>query len=248
MRKILLILIIVPFLLVSCHKAPRAHFYLSVDEPVVGQELLFHNDSDNGERYEWDFGDGYGSNEESPYHTFNSNGTFTVTLTVRSNDGDEDQATMDVTVYIPTLLEIEVREYYDDYAVPGASVLLYNSLADWDAADINKSVYEGITDSRGITVFANLDPFVYYLDVWEKNHDNYSLGYEDVAFIRTPEVMPHQINRFLALVDKADHSGTKGAKSAPRIKAIIRKASDRQQLVSGGTEGWRELYERRANK
>lgn len=234
--------------LVSCEKSPKAQFHTDTDKFVVGQEVLFYNDSDNSESYDWDFGDGYTSNERSPYHTFNSNGTFQVVLTAISRNGSEDKSQMTITVKIPTLLEIEVREYYEDYAVPKASVLLYESLADWDAADVSKSVLEGTTDNNGITVFANLDPFVYYVDVWETGHDNYQLGAEDVGFIRTPEVMPNQINRFLALVDKADHSGAKGTKSAARIVKIIRKPADRQQPASGGTDGWRELYERRVNK
>ena len=37
----------------------------------------------------------------------------------------------------------------------------------------------------GKTVFADLKNIVYYVDVWEENHDNYTLKDEDVGFIRT---------------------------------------------------------------
>jgi PKD repeat protein len=249
MKRFLYFTMILPMLfLASCEKSPRAQFHTDTDNFVVGQEILFYNDSENSESYDWDFGDGYASSERSPYHTFNSNGTFEVVLTAVSKNGNEDKSSMTITVKIPTLLEIEVREYYEDYAVSNASVLLYESLADWDAADISKSILEGITDKDGITVFANLDPYVYYVDVWEKGHDNYQLGSEDVGFIRTPEVMPNRINRFLALVDKADHTQGKGLKSAAKIVKIIRKPSDHKQPASGDTEGWKELYDRRVNK
>ena len=68
----------------------------------------------------------------------------------------------------------------------------------------------------GIAVFAGLEPFVHYVDVWEQNHDNYALRAEDVGFIRTPEIIPHQINRFTAYVDYVQHTkgAAKGARSA----------------------------------
>ncbi len=103
----------------------------------------------------------------------------------------------------PHLLEIEVREYYQEYLVPDASVYLYPTLSDWDAQ--TNLMASGFTNENGVVVFSNLDPYVYYVDVWETTHDNYSLRDEDVGFIRTPEILPHQINSFIAWVDVADH-------------------------------------------
>jgi PKD repeat protein len=37
--------------------------------------------------WSWDFGDGNGSTEASPMHTFGADGSFTVTLTVTDGDG-----------------------------------------------------------------------------------------------------------------------------------------------------------------
>jgi hypothetical protein len=243
MKRIFNIVTILSIILVSCQKAPTAKFHLDSDYIVVGQDVIFHNDSQNGDSYDWDFGDGFTSSEREPIHSFSTNGTFDVILTVTSANGKEDKSSMSVVVVIPTLLMVEVREYTEDYVVPNASVLLYKSLADWNEGNVNKSLIEGITDMYGVTVFADLDPFVYYVDVWEKDHDNYLLASEDVRYIRTPQVMPHQINYFLALVDKANHA--KGVRSDKLVvKKFIRNPNERELVKQLGTDGWKELYAR----
>lgn len=249
MKKVLYLSLVLPLIIISCEKSPVAQFSTDTKDLPVGQEILFHNESSNATDFEWDFGDGFTSHERDPYHTYNSTGTYDVSLTAIGKKGGDDVAKLTINVVVPTLLVIEVREYYEDYVVPDASVLLYNSLNDWNAADVSKAEIEGFTDANGIAVFANLDPFVYYVDVWEKNHDNVVLGMENVDNIRTPEVMPHQINWFLALVDKANHSNAKGRASKDYvIKKLVRVPISRVVHPSGGTEGWQELYQRRVNK
>ncbi len=237
---------ILPLILLSCEKTPSAHFYTDTSEPEVGQTVVFYNDSQNANSFEWDFGDGYISNERSPSHIFNSTGPVTVQLTARSKSGVTADASLDLTIMVPTLLEIEVLEYYQEYVVPDASVYLYPTLTDWDA-QTNLSI-GGYTDENGIVVFAGLDPYVYYVDVLEANHDNYTLRNEDVGFIRTPEILPHQINFFIAYVDVAVHG--KGVARGERpliIKKLERKATDKNLTpLLPGTENWQELYNRRA--
>jgi PKD repeat protein len=235
-------------MLFSCESTPVASFHLDTDEPEVGKAVLFINDSQNSKRFEWDFGDGYISNEESPLHIYTGTGSFEVILTSISKSGAEDKAHITINVMIPTLLEIEVREYYDQYLVPDASILLYSSIADWDAQ--TNVLSEGYADANGVAVFANLDPFVYYVDVWEANHDNFALRNEDVGFVRTPEILPHQINRFTAWVDYVEHA--KGAAKGARaviIKKLERKAADKSQpLFDSSSQDWKVLYNRRVNQ
>jgi hypothetical protein len=156
----------------------------------------------------------------------------------------ESKASITMNVVIPTLLVIEVREYFDDYNVPNASVILYPTLPDWD--NQTNPIIEGFTDDFGIAVFANLEPFIHYVDIWEATHDNYTLRDEDVGFIRTPEVLPHQINWFIARVDYVDHG--KGIARGSRqvvIKKLERVALDRNQPSRDpDTANWQELYRR----
>jgi hypothetical protein len=244
MKRLIYISLVLPLILFSCKSTPEAHFYTDTIQPEVGQEVFFTNDSHNAVDFEWDFGDGFISNDENPSHSYSGTGTFEVTLIAISRNGLEDKAKLTLEVMIPTLLEIEVREWYDEYTVSEASVILYSTITDWDA-QTNKET-EGFTDADGIVVFSNLDPFVYYVDVWEADHDNYALRDEDIGFIRTPEILPHKINRFVAWVDYVDHG--KGVARGSReviIKKFERKVAQKEKHLTGsGNEDWQMLLKK----
>jgi PKD repeat protein len=244
MKNLIYLTIVLPILLFSCKSNPVASFSVDTDQPEVGQKVFFNNNSDNAKRFEWDFGDGYISNEENPVHIYTATGPYEVTLTAISKHGLDDVAKLSLNVLIPTLLEIEVREYYEEYAVSDASAILYSTITDWD--DETNPVSEGITDENGIVVFSNLDSFVYYVDVWEQNHDNYTLRSEDIGFVRTPEILPHQINRFIAWVDVASHSkGNRPGTRSMIINKFERKASTKRQPSNDySSEDWQQLYDR----
>jgi len=248
MKKIIYLSLALSLAIISCESTPEAYFYTDTDEPEVGQKVYFSNDSQNAERFEWDFGDGFISNEVHPVHIFNSTGTYEVTLTAISKNNLEDVAALTLTVMIPTLLEIEVLEYFDEYPVGNASVILYPTLSDWDGQ--TNMVSEGFTDVDGFVVFSNLDNDDYFVDVWEATHDNYALRDENEEWIRTLDVLPHKINKFIAWVDYVEH--TKGNARGTReviIKKFERKADTKRQPDSDtGTEGWQELYSRSIGK
>jgi len=63
-------------------------------------EISFDNNSVGGVRYLWDFGDGSSSEEESPTHTFNSSGTFTITLYAWNSDECADTLIMEDLIRI----------------------------------------------------------------------------------------------------------------------------------------------------
>jgi PKD repeat protein len=241
MKTIKLFCLLLPVIMLSCEKIPVAAFHTDTVSPEVGQEVIFINDSQNSRAFEWDFGDGFVSDAINPSHTYTATGTFEVKLTTTSDNGSQDFASITIRVLVPTLLVIEVREYYDQYVVPDASVILYPTLPDWNSQ--SNSVAEGFTNSDGVVVFSGLDPFVYYLDVWEKSHDNYTLAAEDAGFIRTPEVLPNKINYFTAWVDVADHGkgSAKGSRQI-RIKKLERKATVNGQPVFTVSEDWHVLY------
>ena len=113
------------------------------------------------------------------------------------------------------MLEVEVLEYYDQYPVQGASVILYPTEADWD--NETNAIVEGFTNSAGKVIFTNLGPYVYYIDVWHETHNNYTLRNEDIGFIRTDQLQKNELNQFVAWVD---YTGTKGS-----------AARDRKQLM-----------------
>ena len=242
MKKIIYLSLVLPLMLFSCERSPEAQFFTDTVEPEVGQEVFFTNESHNAVEFEWDFGDGFISNEVNPVHIFTGTGTFEVILTVYSGSGITDKASITIKVMIPTLLEIEVVEYYDEYPVAGASVRLYPTLPDWE--DETDMTSEGYTDENGFIVFSHLGPYVYYVDAWEEDHNNYSLKEEDVTFIRTQEIIPHKINRFVAWVDYVGDG--KGARAHDRTivnKKLEKRTSDVKQTATGsGTDDWKVLY------
>jgi PKD repeat protein len=251
-RIIYLSLLLAPFLF-SCQSKPEAYFFTDTAEPEVGQNVSFTNNSHNAKKFKWDFGDGFISYEENPIHVYNVTGKYEVSLTAISKNGLEDKATLTLEVMIPTLLEIEVLEYYKVTPVADASIYLFSSLKDWEAHSQNNLISEGYTDSNGIIVFSNLDPLVYFVDVWKQNYDNYAFRNEInyLDYLSTPAMLPHQINKFIAWVDYYADKGIgegRGARSLI-IKKFERKATDKRQSgAASGSEDWQELYNRRAGK
>lgn len=74
---------------------------------VEGQSIAFDgsaSDDTDGTivRYDWDFGDGTQVNDAgpTPSHTYTAANSYTVSLTVRDDDGDSDSATAGVTVSV----------------------------------------------------------------------------------------------------------------------------------------------------
>jgi hypothetical protein len=192
-------------MLSSCSVQPDAFFYANKVTAEIGEEIYFTNGSYNATHFEWDFGDGTWSDAFNPAHSYSGTGVFTVVLSAYSAAGDVDRAYLDIEVLSPTMLEIEVLEYYDQYPVQGASVILYPTERDWD--NETNAIAEGFTNSAGKVIFTNLGPYVYYVDVWHPTHNNYTLRNEDVGFIMTDRLMKNELNRFVAWVD---YTGTKG--------------------------------------
>lgn len=244
MKKIFYLALLLPVFLFSCTKDPEASFFIELNKPKIGQEIFFKNTSQNAETFEWDFGDGYMSTDKHPVYKYSLTGTYDVTLTAYSKKGEEDKAIMKITVVEPSLLVVEVLEYWSEEPVAGASVILYPSLADWN--NQKNAIIEGFTDDDGIVVFSDLDPIVHYVDVWGENHDNYLLKEEDVKFIMTQPIVPDKIQWFVAWVDIVDHGkGTPRGERTMVIKKLDRKAAGKTYPGTySGTMDYQELLKK----
>lgn len=224
-RFILFILIVLPLLFTACEVHPLAGFVASDQEAEAGDEIYFTNNSVNAVRFTWDFGDGTFSDVPDPVHIYDVPGDYTVVLTVWSGTGSMDQSYLDIRIWQPTELQIDVREYYQKYPVAGASVILYPTYYDW--VNQTNALAEGYTDDYGVVTFTKLNPQRYYIDVWEENHNNYTLADEDVGFIETDILSRHTVNYFTAWVDNVGAKGTKRDRSV-LLPAKGRKA-DREK-------------------
>jgi PKD repeat protein len=92
------------------NNAPVASFTASDPENKTVQFTDSSTDEDDDTlTWSWDFGDGGNSTEQNPSHTYDSNGMYTVTLTV--NDGtDSDDFSIDLTIGTAPVAGITIPE------------------------------------------------------------------------------------------------------------------------------------------
>lgn len=76
--KFILMLLVIA---VSSCVMPKALFKVDETDKITAPAIIkFENTSENADSYEWDFGDGNVSIEESPQHRYISSGNYTITL------------------------------------------------------------------------------------------------------------------------------------------------------------------------
>jgi hypothetical protein len=242
MKKLIPITAITMLLLASCVRYPHADFYTS---DVVAEEfeiIYFYNNSRDFDYVEWDFGDGTISTNPNPSHHYEYAGIYTVVLTAVGVNGHIDQSTITIEILIPTKLEITVLEYWNEYPIADASIILYPSLYDWEqeinpVSDSYGDVLEVFTNNQGVAMISGLNSVSYWLDVWHLDYNNYLLAEEDENFIRTLPLEPNMINTFVAYVDRIESkSKTEGRNiSKFRIKKLERtlkdKTDSKQEIV-----------------
>ena len=73
-------------ILFSGCKKPGACISLSKSDPKEDESITFTSCSTDASSFEWDFGDNTSSTEESPAHTYNKEGTYTVKLKALSKN------------------------------------------------------------------------------------------------------------------------------------------------------------------
>ncbi len=201
MKRLALLLIAIPLIISGCTREPYADFSIPRNTINVGEVLYFTNRSQDARSFEWDFGDGYSSNNFNVSHYWDAPGIFTVTLTAFGRDDRVDIYRQDIIVEEPLAdLKVIVKEYINEYIVPDISVILYPTLNDWN--NQTNAIGEGFTGTDGSVVFSGLDPGqMYYVDVYSEYYDNYQLASEDVKWIETQVLNAGTLNSFIAYVD-----------------------------------------------
>jgi len=111
--------------IVGCQKQPLASFTVSTNSIGVGKTIVFTNTSVDADTYVWDFGDGGKSTLTSPTHIYTLVGTFSVTLTASSKNGEKkDIATTSITVNNSSEVTINgTKNIYVDLGATDADVL-----------------------------------------------------------------------------------------------------------------------------
>jgi PKD repeat protein len=186
MKKIFLLMLSLAFTLTACdyYYSPDSRFAVSDDVVVPYEEIHFYNYSVHASDFEWNFGDGTYSYAFEPTIYYTDPGVYEVRLAA-FNGGEVSYSYKTITVLAPDL-NIQVREYYNNYVVSNARVILYPTLTDWN--NQTRAVAIGTTDRNGIVEFYNLPSGFYYMDISNSHHDNYKLAAEDVGYIKTPYI------------------------------------------------------------
>jgi len=227
MKRFLLIIPVLALFLAGCHPDPdpSAAFIASAHRVEVFESVDFTNTSyDIPGTCEWDFGDGTFVNAIHATHFYEHAGVYTVTLRLYDHSRVVSLASTTIEV-VTTALTVIVKEYGTDHRIANASVILYPTIDDWDYE--TNAIAEGTTGSDGAVRFENLDPVIYFVDVWHENYNNYQLADEDVDWIMTDQLLPVGETEFVAYVDYVGLKNTmEGKRTAqyqirnvkPRIK------------------------------
>ncbi|MFP4093049.1 MAG: PKD domain-containing protein [Cyclobacteriaceae bacterium] len=86
-------------LVVDLDKGPQADFLIRMAQAYLpGQAVLFSNQSQRGETYFWDFGDGSTSNEENPSHAYEEVGIYEIMLVASNSLGCSDTLRKEIQI------------------------------------------------------------------------------------------------------------------------------------------------------
>lgn len=112
---------------------PIAYFEIDDDYENQQGQINFVNKSNDAVVYNWDFGDGQTSSEESPVITYYDDGLYTITLVVANEDNCLDTIAYQYEMMYTTL-------YVPNAFAPGNSGGIYNPASAEDAAFIIKGL------------------------------------------------------------------------------------------------------------
>gem|GEM_PF-1173957 len=117
---------------------PTALFYWTRDNGVIHFDATASKDTDGAiVNYTWDFDDGNSSYLQNPDHVYAENDTYTVTLTVRDDDGETATVTRDVdtTNYLP-----DAMAYIDPVEATIRTDVVFNDTSvDMDGTIVNRT-------------------------------------------------------------------------------------------------------------
>jgi PKD repeat protein len=130
---------------------PLASFRENVTGGIAPVTVQFKDTSSNTPTYWlWNFGDGVGTNEQNPTHTYTVPGTYNVTLEIGNVDGND---TISELVNVLKPISIPVANFTSDVSVGGLPLTVHfidlssNDTANWlwDFGDNNTAIIESPT-------------------------------------------------------------------------------------------------------
>ena len=160
----------------SVNDAPVADFSWEPQNPTDLDTIQFIDNSSDLDgtimEWYWDFADGNTSTEQNPQHQYADNGTYTVTLTVRDDDGATNTTTKQITVAnIPpnanftwapeTPTDLETIQFTDLSTDSDGTIVSWH----WDFGDGNTSTEQNHTHRYG-----NNGIYTITLTIWDDDN------------------------------------------------------------------------------
>ena len=169
------------------HPSPSACFIVDKTASTdIGHTFNFTNCSDNYSTSSWNFGDGHTSDNESPSHTFNHVGAYTVTLTATNSDGVTGTNTRTITLGHNTLTKIIYNKLNGTIPYPkhaywsrynSSQVMQYNN----DASITNASQVPFTVTLPDDPVYDNHYSFFYRFAENDFNGHTYTTSYFNIS-------------------------------------------------------------------
>ena len=151
--------------------------------PITYPVITFNNSSSGANSWSWTFGDGLGSNEWEPVHTYPDTGWYEVWLTVINTFGCVDTMMQMVyiqpefTLYIPNAFTPNSDGVNDNFTISGIGIIdatmnIWNRWGEniYTSADLKNGWDGSVQKDNGV---AQQDVYVYdvvVLDVFGKSH------------------------------------------------------------------------------
>lgn len=127
----------------------------SVSEACPNEEIYFYGYGEQAVNYYWNFGDGYTSEESNVYHTYESYGNYTVSLTMTNGCGNDTTLYSYISINnsstVPSYAEIFPSP---EQGCPNQYIYFYVNLNDsysfeWDFGDGSSYNYNGVNYTFG---------------------------------------------------------------------------------------------------
>ena len=151
---------------VRVHVADPAPLFFEVISPsaqcLSGNQFDFGNYNPPGLAYNWNFGDGTNSQQQSPSHHYTSSGSYPVTMILSRPDGCVDSTTQTVTVHAPPTGTVTAA---DSRICEGTPVLLTAT------GGVSYSWYRDgvLLKNNGPAAFSAMQPGVYKVQITDAN-------------------------------------------------------------------------------
>ncbi len=215
--------------IVDRHYAPdvKACFTVSNGILATNKPVYFVNCSKDAVSFNWDFGDGFSSNQKNPTHVYSQPGTYQVRMTANGYDSF-DSFTDAVTIGGSTDLNILVMYAGTEDPVSNCQVELYDTEANWQNL-INPVSEKLTTGQNGEVVFYGLSSIEYYIDAYKPVNDtsHYSNFFQGYATLPLKENQVNYYNIYLELIYGSAKSVGRKEATISYVKKSSKEAHER---------------------